>query len=91
MVQQVNIQDLSEIKNFIEENNTVLRAAIHALEIFSNQAPSNQAPQAPAPQAPAPQAPAPQAPQIPQIPQIPQPSEQRNYPGYTTPPKFGFM
>ena len=72
MVEQVNIQNLSEIKSLIEENNAVLRAAIQALEILSGQAReilTNQTLQQP-PQ------------------QIIPP---RNYPGYTTPVRYGFM
>lgn len=65
MTEQANIQNL-DIKNLIEQNNEVLREAIQALEILSNQI--MQYEQAP-----------------------PKPSEERNYPGYTTPPKFGFM
>lgn len=72
MVEQVNIQNLSEIKSLIEENNAVLRAAIQALEIFSSQTReilTNQTLQ-----------------------QLPQPIlPSRNYPGYTTPVKYGFM
>ena len=71
MIEQVNIQNLSEIKSLIEENNVVLRAAIQALEILSGQAReiTNQTLQ-----------------------QVPQPIiHQRNYPGYTTPVKYGFM
>ncbi len=72
MAEQVNIQNLSEIKRLIEENNTVLRAAIQALEIFSGQSQeiiTNQTLQ-----------------------QHPQPIlPSRNYPGYTTPVKYGFM
>lgn len=65
--EQVNIQNLSEIKSLIEENNTALREAIQALKILSNQISLQETPQL-----------------------IPQPSE-RHYPGYTTPPRFGFM
>ena len=71
MTEQVNIQNLSEIKSLIEENNAVLRAAIQALEMLSGQAReilTNQTLQ-----------------------QLPQPIQPRNYPGYTTPIKYGFM
>lgn len=70
MVEQVNIQNLSEIKSLIEENNAALRTAIQALEIFSGQARgilTNQTPEQS------------------------QPIPSRNYPGYTTPVKYGFM
>lgn len=68
---EVNIQNLSEIKSLIEENNAVLRAAIQALEMLSGQAReilTNQTLQ-----------------------QLPQQIPSRNYPGYTTPVKYGFM
>lgn len=70
MVEQVNIQNLSEIKSLIEENNTVLRAAIQALEILSGQVRETLTNQ-----------------NLQQPPPIPP----RNYPGYTTPVKYGFM
>ena len=68
MTEQINMQNLSEIKNFIEENNMILREAIQALEMLSFQI-------------------------LQEPPQPPQPSPlpPRNYPGYTTPVKYGFM
>ena len=38
MVEQVDIQNLSEIKSLIEENNASLRAAIQALDALRSQA-----------------------------------------------------
>ncbi len=64
---EIDIQNLSEIKSLIEENNAVLKAAIQAIEILTLQHPDQQSTPQPAPM-PA-----------------------RNYPGYTTPPYFGFM
>ena len=66
MKEQINIQNLSEIKNLIEENNIALREAIQALLSYQILQESLQQP-----------------------PQPPLPP--RNYPGYTTPVKYGFM
>ena len=64
MTDQINIQNLSEIKNLIEENNIVLRDAIQALEMLSYQILQES---------------------------LPSPLPPRNYPGYTTPVRYGFM
>lgn len=80
MTGQVDIQNLSEIKNFIEENNAVLTEAIQALKILSNRIDKQEAVlkeailQKETPQQVA-----------------PQPLPERHYPGYTTPVKYGFM
>ena len=37
MTEQVNVQNLSDIKSLIEDNNAALRDAIRALEILNNQ------------------------------------------------------
>ena len=66
MTDQINIQNLSEIKNLIEENNIALREAIQALEMLSYQILQESLPQ-------------------------PSPLPPRNYPGYTTPVRYGFM
>ena len=66
MTEQIDIQNLSDIKNLLEANNASLRDAIRALENISNQ--------------------------VTQVaPVEPQPSDQRYYPGYTTPARFAFM
>ena len=67
MKEQINIQNLSEIKNLIEENNIALREAIQALLSYQILQESLQQPPQPSPLPP------------------------RNYPGYTTPVKYGFM
>ena len=64
MTEKINIQNLSEIKNLIEENNIALREAIQVLEMFSYQILQES---------------------------LPSPLPPRNYPGYTTPVRYGFM
>ncbi len=77
MTEQVDIQSLSDIKNLIEENNAVLRDAIRALEILNNRVLQQPSDQ--------------MISQIIEIvPQLPQ-MLPNNYPGYTMPPRFGFM
>ena len=69
MTEKINIQNLSEIKNFIEENNIALREAIQVLEMLRYQILQESL----------------------QQPSQPSPLPARNYPGYTTPVRYGFM
>ena len=69
MTEQINIQNLSEIKNLIEENNIALREAIQALGMLSYQILQESLQQPPQSS----------------------PLPPRNYPGYTTPVRYGFM
>lgn len=77
MTEQVNVQSLSDIKNLIEENNAALRDAIQALEILNNRILQQPSDQ--------------MVPQSAEV--VPQPAQMlpNNYPGYTMPPRFGFM
>lgn len=78
MTEQTDIQNLSDIKNLIEENNAVLIDVIATLKILSNRIAQQDIALKEA---------------ILQAPQqvAPQPIPERHYPGYTTPPKYGFM
>jgi len=83
MTEQANTQSLSDIKSLIEENNAALRNAILALEIVNNrilQQPTQD-------QQPSQDSQPIQSPKSSPSSQIPP----NNYPGYTTPPRFGFM
>lgn len=68
MTEQINIQNLTEIKDIIEENNAILRKAIQALKMLYLQKEVI----------------------LQDVQQQPSPAA-RNYPGYTTPAKYGFM
>ena len=89
MTEQANTQSLSDIKSLIEENNAALRNAILALEIVNNrilQQPSQGSQPSQDQQQGQDQQPI-QSPKSSPSSQIPP----NNYPGYTTPPRFGFM
>lgn len=80
MTDQIDIQNLSEIKNIIEENNIALTEAIQALKILSNRLErQNTILKESILQQETPQQ------------TTPQPIPERHYPGYTTPVKYGFM